>query len=242
MEEEINIEFQHLDFYPREMQYIRKKINKISDLVNKNPRLIEILSDFLLSFLDKTDFNKKFKIFVKKVKTTEELYGSENLKELLNELENSYKALKVYDIDKFRGLVFEQIMEKHYKKEVYNKDNDKFGSGCQVILNEKEIEYIDESNKENNRKTVDIAGYNPIKSEFYEIKVGPKGFKQNVIRYLNMLNYEVNSSEISDNIITGCVTLKKLSALKLKLKSTKEDFSKLNLSGYEEVKKILMNK
>lgn len=63
-----------------------------------------------------------------------------------------------------------------------------------------------------------------------------------MIKYLNILNTEVSNIKISENITVGCMTLKSKGSLKIRLKSNKVDFKKLELNGFAEVEKILIQR
>lgn len=235
MGEAIDIKFEELDFLPEDMNYFNRRARKIAKIVNDDPRLVEVLAKFLLTFINKINFNKRYKDWEKRLIEIEELYSKDNLDVLVSELYNSYNKVCDYHIDKFRGLIFEYIVESHYRN-IYTC----FSKGCRVIINGIQIKYICEKDERNNRSTIDIAGYSSCESEFYEVKVGPDGFRENVITYLNMLNDAAHKNKISDKITVGCMTLEVKSKLILKLNSTGKDYSGLDVLGRHEVKEILL--
>lgn len=71
------------------------------------------------------------------------------------------------------------------------------------------------------------------------MKVGPNGFKDNVIKYLNILSQVANENEISQEIIVGCITLETKSKLEIKLRGLAEDYSQLKIYGRKELLDIL---
>lgn len=235
-----NVKFEIKDFLQHEMKYFEKRAKKIAYMVYENPKLITLLQEFLLSFIDKNYFEQRFKEWKKKIAPVKILYGEEITDNFLEEMYKTYKSLKPEHIDKFRGLVFEHLMENYYKDSYRNK-GDKFSHGCKVVINGKEITYICEEDKSKSRKTIDIACYNKNQSKFYELKVGPKGFDTHVTQYLNMLNDELCNNEISDNIIVGCMTLKERKSLEMQLKLKGLNFDKLELNGIEEIKDLFIN-
>ena len=235
------IEFKQMDFLPSDMNYFQNKARKIANLIISEPNLLEILSDFLLIFIDKKDFNKRFKIWEEKLKPISESYNQQRLEEFLNELRESYNKIKddPRHLDKFRGIIFEYIVEDYYKNK-YMKGN--FSSGCMIIINGKHIKYICEDNQSNNRSTVDIAGHSHKTSEFYEVKVGPNGFDNHVIKYLNLLKYILLENKVSEEIIVGCMTLEKKAKLNIRLRSLNEKNTGLSVYGVNEIIEILKNK
>lgn len=240
MNNSFNIEFEVKDFLESDMKYFDRKARKIAYTVYDNPQLIGLLKEFLLSFIDNIDFDKRYKRWKKELPDFHLLYGQGVLEEFLQQLYDSYIVVKPYHLDKFRGLVFEYVMELHYKN-LYNKDEDKFSCGCKVIINGNDVVYKCEEDESKSRKTIDIVGYNKSDSKFYELKVGPDGFDSHVIKYLNILNTEVRNNKVSDNITVGCITLKSKGSLKIKLKSNKVEFSELELNGFDEVEKMLIH-
>lgn len=235
MNEEVDIKFEILDFLREDMKYFDGRAKGIAMIVNDDPRLIEVLAKFLLTFIDKIDFNKRYKAWKKRLTAIGELYSESNLDDLIDKLYDSYDKVRGYHIDKFRGLIFEYIMENHYKNIYVD-----FSKGCKVIINGIHIKYICEENEKDDRGTIDIAGYSSYESEFYEVKVGPSGFKENVIIYLNMLNDAARKNKISGKITVGCMSLEVKSKLILKLNETNEDYSGLGVFGRDEIKEILL--
>lgn len=127
---------------------------------------------------------------------------------------------------------------------MYSRRDSIFDYGCKVIINGVEIEYIDVSGDFNkDRKTIDIAGYNLINSEFYELKVRPDSFKDNVIKYLNILKLEALSNKISENIKVGCVSLESRVSLKKQLKIIKRkydvEYEGLEIIGKDEIRELI---
>jgi hypothetical protein len=194
----------------------------------------------LLNFTTKIDFDKKFKQWKINSVSFKRLYGDKEIDNFLQLLYDAYIIVKPEHLDKFRGLVFEMLMEAYYKN-IYNKPKvDKFCCGCKVIINGNDVLYECGEDEANNRSTVDIAGYNTEDSKFYELKVGPAGFEENTINYLNNLHTEAITHKISKSIVVGCMTLKPKSALKIKLKSINHEA--LELNGIREIKNLLKNK
>lgn len=233
------IEFEVKDFLEHDMRYFEKKAINIACIVYNNPKLLNVLKEFLLSFINNIDFDIRYKKWKNQLPELQLLHGQAVLDDFLNELYSSFKSIKPYHIDKFRGLIFENLLEIHYKN-LYSKDCDRTCFGCMVIINGKDIVYNCKENPTNNRKTVDIVGYNIKNSKFYELKVGPKGFDSHVINYLNILENELDRNKVSENIIVGCMTLELKSTLKMILKSNKVNFNKLELNGFKEIQNMLM--
>lgn len=238
MSDKCIIEFKVKDFFPNDMRYLLKNIWNITNIVQKNPELITVVKEFLFSFIDNNDFSKKFAEWVSKQEKTKELYEEKSYENLIEELGKSYKGIKDYHVDKFRGIIFEKIMENHYEDK-YGAKSDKLSYGCQVIINKQEVKYIDLEDYRNNRVSVDIARFSEKSSEFNELKVGPESFKLCNIRYLNILTNAAKNEKISDEIEVGCMTLKSKGKLNLKLRKLKEDISYLKLIGFEQVREML---
>lgn len=240
---DIEVKFEKKDFLKNEMRYFDKKARRLAHIIYKNPKLIDTLADFLLNFVNKINFEKRYKKWKKGLGDIDLLYGKKATDEFLKLIYDSYKALELYQqhIDKFRGIVFEYIMELYYK-DIYNKNGDNFGSGCKVTIDGDEIIYICKEDDKKSRQTIDIAGYNKKDSKFYELKVGPEGFSSHVIQYLNILNNNANEKEISEDITVGCMILDSKLKLMIKISSNDEDFSNLELNGIREVKKLLMER
>ena len=235
-----NIQFERKDFLDEEMKYFNKKARGIALMVYEKPEFLDILKDFLLTFINKINFNREYKKWKNELPEFDLIYGKEDLDEFLKKLYDAYTIVKSGHLDKFRGLIFEYLIEYYYCNIYNNKSKDKFSCGCKVIVDGKDIIYNCEEDEDKSRKTVDIAGYNEKDSKFYELKVGPEGFDEHVINYLNILNNEVCSKKISDNIIVGCMTLKPRKSLEIKLRSNKVDFSRLQLNGIKELKEIFI--
>lgn len=236
MEDKRKIKFEVLDFLPGDMNYFKKKAIGIAKFVSKEPKLIQVLSEFLLLFIDKIDFDTRFKKWKKELKLIEEYYDKANLDKLVEQLYEAFSKTSDIHIDKLRGLIFEYLIENHYKT-IYSL----FSHGCKVTIDGIVIEYICSEDIEKNRNTVDVAGYSVEKSEFYEVKVGPDGFKDNVIKYLNLLNKIANEKNISKEIMVGCMTLETKEKLNIKLKGLKEDCSQLKIYGRNELINIFQS-
>lgn len=239
MNNDCNIVFEAKDFLEYEMKYFDKKARKIAHIVYNNPELLNLLSEFLLTFIDNIDFDSRYKKWKKELPEFHLLYGQEVLDNFLDELYSSFKSIKSHHLDKFRGIIFEYLLEIYYKS-LYKGDRNKICFGCIVKINGENIIYNCDEDTSKNRKTVDIAAYNIDDSRFYELKVGPQGFDRHVIAYLNILKHELNKNEISKEIIVGCMTLKSKNALKIRLKADKLNFSELELNGLKEIKNMLI--
>ncbi|EOD01146.1 hypothetical protein [Caldisalinibacter kiritimatiensis] len=229
-----DVKFQELDYLPIDIRYFDKRARNIASIVNEDPKLLKVLSEFLLLFTNKINFKSRFKKWKEELQLIKRPHNKDNMDKLISELYDSYNVVKDYHIDKFRGLIFEYVMENHYKH-MYNR----FSKGCKVIINGTEIKYLCVEDENKNRNTIDIAGYSRTKSEFYELKVGPDGFKDNVIKYLNILNKVACENRISEKTIVGCMTLETKNKLKIKLRMIEEDSSKLELLGRNELMNIL---
>lgn len=234
------IKFERMDFLPSDMNYFQRKAWKIASLIKFDPKLLEVLSDFLLIFIDKQDFSKRFKKWKGKLELISCSYNKETLENLIDELEDSFNKIKdnKSHLDKFRGLIFEYIIENYYKEKYREFE---FSSGCKVVVNGNPIKYICKDDETKNRNTVDVAGYSKQKSEFYEAKVGPNGFDNHVIKYLNLLNNTLMMNEVSDTIVVGCMTLEKKAKLNIKLRSLEENYTNLSVFGVKEILDILKN-
>lgn len=234
-----DIEFERMDTLPSDMNYFQKKAWKIASLIRSDPKLLEVLSDFLLTFIDKQNFSKRFKKWKEKLELISDSYNKETLENLINQLGDSFNKIKDNQIhvDKFRGIIFEYIIENYYKNKYIGF---KFSSGCKVIVKGNPIKYICQGDESKNRSTVDVAGYSKQKSEFYEAKVGPNGFDNHVIKYLNLLNNTLIMNGVSDTIVVGCMTLEKRAKLNIKLRSLEENHTNLSIFGVKEILDILI--
>lgn len=141
-------------------------------------------------------------------------------------------------IFKIACLKLNEYHESRLRKSIFEK-------GCEVLIRGREIHYIDED-PDRSKKTVDIAGYNADTSEFYEIKVGPNNFTDNIIKYLNILNLKACDENISKKITVGCMTMDTKANLKQNLNKVrildKVDYTGLKIMSRDEVKQIINNK
>lgn len=110
------IEFTVKDFFPKEMNYIKKQINSIAFDVYENPQLLSILRDFLFVFTDHMYPESKISEWKSLIKSFECMYKKDTLKNFCDKLDKSYRSIKPQDIDKFRGLLFEVLLEIHYRE------------------------------------------------------------------------------------------------------------------------------
>lgn len=241
-DDKCSVAFKVEDYLSEDMTYLKKKATQIAYLVYNEPNLITLLKEFLLNFINnEIYFEEHYKEWKKRLSPAKKLYGKELVEDFSEKLYNAYKTVKSFHIEKFRGLVFENLMEIYYRNICKNNASE-FSHGCKVIINGNDIIYICEEDQECNRKTIDIAVYNKTKSKFYELKVGPTGFDAHVINYLNILNDKACSGQISDSVTVGCMTLKEKEHLALQLKFNRLDFEKLELNGIEEIKELFIHK
>lgn len=104
-----------------------------------------------------------------------------------------------------RGRVLEILLEnfirERYKPSRQRLDNYylKFNTGCRIKLNGKELVTED-------RKTVDVAGWDGTMGEFYEAKVNPENFDEVVLKLLTFIKDELEKERI--NAIVGCISMK----------------------------------
>lgn len=223
---------------------IDSRARDITKCIKMNNQLFDVLCDFVLKFTDKNEYNRSFSQWLKDVRKSNRAVKQGDLEILINTLKAAYKNSKDdREISDLRGRILETIYQNELSP-IYSKRDSIFDYGCKVIINEVEIKYIDGTGDfDRNRSTIDIAGYNLKKSEFYELKVRPAGFQDNIIIYLNKLKSKAFSNEISENIIVGCVSLEPKTSLKNQLKIIKNkynvDYEGLKIVGKDEIRELI---
>ncbi|BAH07319.1 hypothetical protein [Clostridium kluyveri] len=201
----------------------------------------------MLKFRNKEYFKSHFEEWLKSTQEYLEIFDIQGIDDLFDEISDTYDRLRCNDeISDFRGKLFEVIMREKYST-IYCKRDSIMEYGCKVIIDKKEIIYEDiYGNPDYNKKTVDIAGYNFQNAEFYEIKVGPRNFKYNIILYLNKLFDSASKNKISQNLSIGCITMEKRVSLIQNLEAEKKNCDFLNYSnimiiGREDITKRFFN-
>ncbi|MGL4345112.1 MAG: hypothetical protein ACRCTE_07945 [Cellulosilyticaceae bacterium] len=231
------VEFVKSDTIAIEMRYLNKKIEKITQIVYENIALFPILKEFLQVFQSEIEIRHEYTVWEKKVRKVYSKLEECSMELLLNEFRTTLRVLRPEHIAKFRGLVFEKVMEKHYKG-VYSSNNNPtnmFCSGCQILIDGKLIVQKDEIG--NHRSSVDLAAQNNKRIECHELKVGPTGFDQLTIAYLEQLYGAMIKVKGDREIEVGAMTLKPRAALHIKFNRKTE--TQITLYGIEEVSKIL---
>lgn len=237
-----NVELEALDKNNGYTRMIENRARNISRYINSE-EIFDILCIFLLKFRSKEYFESYFEDWLNKTREYALIFDIQNINSFLKEISDAYKKLRTnVEINDFRGKLFEVIMKEKYSP-IYCKRHSIMECGCKVIIDKTEIIYEDiYNNSDYNKKTVDIAGYNSKNAEFYEIKVGPKNFKYNIIMYLNKLFDFAGEKKITQNLIIGCATMEKRASLiqNLEAEKTKYDFlnySNLMIKGREDIEK-----
>ncbi|HHD2602672.1 hypothetical protein ACV3RG_13040 [Clostridium perfringens] len=126
-------------------------------------------------------------------------------------------------LGKVRGVILELLIEDFVKvryKQTRNNKEIKFSKGCIVVVNDKEL-VIDD------RVTVDIAGWDGSKGEFYETKVGPQNFDEDVLKLLSHIKDELDLLNVQ--AIVGCVTMANRDKLLDNINEIKP-----NITGYND--------
>lgn len=223
---------------------IDSRARGITGCIKRNVQLFDVLCDFVLKFTDKNEYNRSFSRWLKDVRKSNRVVKQEDLEVLINTLKTAYKNSRDdREISDLRGRILETIYQDGLSP-IYSGRDSIFDYGCKVIINEVEIKYIDGTgNLDRNRSTIDIAGYNFINSEFYELKVRPAGFQDNIIIYLNKLKSKAFANGISENITVGCVSLEPKTSLKNQLKIIKNkynvDHEGLKIIGKDEIRELI---
>ncbi|MBP2032695.1 hypothetical protein J2Z42_001369 [Clostridium algifaecis] len=237
-----NVELQVLDKNNEYTRMIENRARRISKYINSE-EIFDILCIFLLKFRSKEYFEACFREWLEKTQEYAEIFDIENIESFCEEISDTYnKSRNDEEINDFRGKLFEVIMKEKYAP-IYCKRDSIMECGCKVIIDKTEIIYEDiYHNIDCTKKTVDIAGYNSKDAEFYEIKVGPKNFKYNIILYLNKLFDFASEKKITQNLIIGCATMEKRASLIQSLETEKKKYDFLNYSnlmirGREDIEK-----
>lgn len=170
---------------------IVKRINEYKDLYTDITDEIEKLADAMwsyFSYIDDVNFDLK-------IRTTQNHY---------RDLQTEQKKL-----NKLRGTLFEVLVEEIIKPRYKNAD---FGTGCMLIIdNDKVISKYD--NKI--RKTIDVAGIENRKGEFYECKLSPKVLDESSYMYLCLLEDKLREDNNFKYII-GYISLEEKEAVENK--------------------------
>lgn len=240
------VEFIRKDFDNSYYRMISRRARSITRHI-KNDDLFDILCHFILNFCDQSEYMRKFSLWMENIKglyRTNKIIDMGELEGLIDSLKRAYdNSRNDQEISDLRGRILEVIYQDKLSP-IYSKRNSVFDYGCEVIINGLKIIYIDESgDSSRNRTTIDIAGYNIMNSEFYELKVRPNNFKDNVLVYLNTLKQEAVENEISKSIKVGCVSMESKVSLKKQLEIIKRkynvEYDGLELIGRDEIKQIL---
>lgn len=230
--------------------------NKAMPMVNfiiKHIEFLPCLCDGLTSFCGLDSINEngrrgknKFRLFLETYD-----FADEESSNYLNEFEEIFRI--AYDIrtmypnasvanlrdklGKVRGIMLELLIEEFVKgryKQSRDNLNNEFGKGCIVVINNKEMVIED-------RVTVDIAGWDGIKGEFYETKVGPQNFEDNVLKLLSLIKHELD--KFPNQSIVGCVTMVNKEKLIEKIESIKMNIhnfnSKIEVIGKRELVNLI---
>lgn len=229
----VSVEFERKDYLTPEEDYLKEFAESITDDIYYNPKLLEVLRDFLFLFPDYGVSDNLDGLWKREIEGLKATFGKNELDDFSDKLFEMYGSMKTSrHYKKIRGLLFEGIMELHYK-DLSIKRSCKFESGCMISINGNEIIYI--SPEREKRKTVDIALWSELESLFYELKVGPGYFNETVIGYLNLLCDKAYENNISRKTTVGCMTLKTRFELMRKLNKDKLSHKNLEIYGYKEV-------
>lgn len=231
-----HISFEQKDsLFPHQV-YLRKIVSSAVWVLDKS--FLEEYFDFIVYFTDTERLKREFVTWKdKRKKLLFDKTKVEALEEMLQGLYDTFLSVKDEDMGKFRGLVFEKVMEIHFLEKYsarYTHAN-KFGTGCQILIDG----YVIKRPSGEPPSTVDIAGYNPNECEFYELKVAPDNFDNCVIEFLRHLYNKSVRNEISKMICVGCMILRPKVALEIHLEEQEICYDELKLFGKREVIHIL---
>ena len=238
------VELVRTDWDDNYTRMIDNRARSITKHIKINSGLFDVLCDFVLIFTNKDEYNRIFPQWLENVKRSNKVVELEGLDALIDSLKVAYKNSRDdKEVSDLRGRILEAVYQDKLSP-IYSKRDSIFDCGCKVIIDGVEIKYIDKSGDfDRNRSTIDIAGYNFISSEFYELKVRPASFQDNVIIYLNKLKSQALASKISENIVVGCVSLEPNTSLKNQLKIIKRkynvEYEGLEIIGKDEIKKLI---
>lgn len=223
---------------------IDNRARSITKYIKDNGELFGVLCDFVLKFTSRHEYDRTFSQWSKGIKKSNKVIKPEDLDTLIISLKDAYdKSRDDKEISDLRGRILETIYRDKLSP-IYSRRNSIFGYGCMVIIDGVKIQYIDKSGDFNrNVTTIDIAGYNHENSEFYELKVRPKNFRDYSIKYLNKLKKEALANRISDIIKVGCVSLESKTSMRNQLEIVKRkynvDYEGLEIMGKDEVRKLI---
>lgn len=141
------------------------------------------------------------------IKSTYQKYSKKELQDKLGEIRG-----------KILELLIEEFVKDRYKGSRNNPERI-FSTGCTVIINQNRI--VTE-----NRITIDIAGWDGEKGEFYETKVGPQNFNEDVLKLLSYIKYELDSNNLQT--IVGCVSMANKDKLEEKIDEVKRNIQRCN--------------
>lgn len=212
------VELVRMDWDNDYTRMIDNRARSITRHIKMNGELFDVLCYFVLRFTNKDEYDRFFSEWLRNIKKSNKLVDPKELDVLIDSLKVAYEnSRNDREISHLRGRILETIYQDKLSP-IYSKRGSIFDYGCKVIINGVEIKYIDESGDfDRNRITIDMAGYNFTNSEFYELKVRPDNFQDNVINYLNKLKSEALANKISKNIKVGCVCLESRTSLKKQL-------------------------
>lgn len=238
------VELVRTDWSNHYTRMIDNRARSITKHIKMNSELFDILCYFVLRFTNKDEYNKVSSHWIENIKESNKFVNPEELDDLINSLKVAYENSRDDgEISDLRGKILETIYQDKLSP-IYSRRDSIFDYGCKVIIDGVEIKYIDESGDfAKNRMTIDIAGYNLENSEFYELKVRPDNFQDNVIKYLNKLRSEALTNRISENVKVGCVTLELRTSLESQLKIIKRkydiDYEGLEIIGRSEMRELI---
>ena len=156
----------------------------------------------------------------------------------------SYEEFCKIQLGYIRGrvveLILEHFIEKRYKPSRTRANNFslKFAKGCKITLKGKELIC-------GQRKTVDIAGWDGSMGEFYEAKVNPDRFNEEVLGLLTLIKNELEYSQIE--AIVGCISMKDKDAMNISVNKVINEQkisynNNIQLYGKDELANLLYNR
>lgn len=142
------------------------------------------------------------------------------------------------EIIKMRGLIPEKLFGMIFEKRHYGK-NCNIGYGAKVLINGKVIEYQPkkpfktEDDSDQPRKTIDAGFWDGDFGEFVEIKLSPLAFQTKEIKYLKLLESELQKDDLPHTIFL--VALENKDLIKHRLKRLNLYYDNFVLVGKEEL-------
>lgn len=208
----VDFVIKHIEFLPylcdcittyTSLQHFEMKSEDGEDLFLEYAETFEFENEDSYDYVDE---------FVEVFRDTYNIYNdSNNVNEYENYIQNSVKVEMKYNefcqnqLGNVRGrileILLEEFIEKRYKPNRSRVSNYflKFQSGCRIKLNGKELTL-------KNRKTVDIAAWDGSMGEFYEAKINPERFDEDVLNLLTLIKNALDNAKV--NAIVGCVSMK----------------------------------